>query len=285
MDNRTLFETKRWFLSALQPMCSMHEAEQLWRILLEDRFGIDRVTALSRPEFLLDADQSDFIKEAVCQLRRNKPIQYIIGAVPFMGMRLKVTESVLIPRPETEEMVRCVIESCSVPPQRVWDVGTGSGCIALALKKAFPFAEVLAFDISSCALEVARTNAESNRLEVGFIKEDILNAESDVFLQPVDLIVSNPPYVCRSERDEMQPNVLDWEPEQALFVSDTDPLVYYRTILRIARKRLTASGALWFEINEMMGKNMRRLCRESGFDRVEVCRDFREKDRFVVCRK
>ncbi len=283
MNKQTLFEVKRHFVTALQPNYSLRETEQLWRMLLEDRFGIDRVTALSQPEMLLDADQLFFVEDAENQLNKNRPIQYVLGVVRFLDLHLKVDESVLIPRPETGELVRRIVESVTVPPQRIWDIGAGSGCIGLALKKAFPDAEVYAFDVSSKALRLAQENAKRNNLKINFVECDILHPESEILLQPVDLVVSNPPYVCQSERADMQPNVLDWEPEQALFVPDDDPLLFYRTILRQSKPRLTPKGVVWFEINQAMGGAMKRLCADFGFDTVEVLCDFMEKERFLSC--
>ncbi len=285
MNRQTLFEVRRHFVAALQPVYSLREAEQLWRMLLEDHFGIDRVTALSEPEMLLEEEQLRLVEYAENQLNNNIPIQYVLGMARFMDLRLKVDGSVLIPRPETEEMVRHILESRCTPPRHIWDIGTGSGCIALALKKAFPNAEVYAFDISPKALMLARQNAEDNQLKINFIECDILQPQSDILSQPVDLVVSNPPYVCQSERADMLPNVLDWEPEQALFVPDNDPLLFYRAILRHAQSQLTIEGAVWFEINEAMGAAMKCLCADFGFAPVEVHRDFREKERFLSCGK
>ena len=166
-------------------------------------------------------------------------------------------------------------------PLRVWDIGTGSGCIAIALAKHFENAEVIAFDVSEEALQIAKENAESNGAKVTFVHDDVLNPTSAFFSQPVDLVVSNPPYVCDSERAAMDPNVLDWEPETALFVPDDDPLRFYRKILALAQSQLTHGGQVWFEINERMGEEMLSLCREMGFLEAEVMEDFAGKPRFV----
>ena len=163
---------------------------------------------------------------------------------------------------------------------RIWDIGTGSGCIAIALAKHFENAEVIAFDVSEEALQIAKENAESNGVKVTFVHDDVLNPTSEFFNQPVDLVVSNPPYVCDSERDAMEANVLDWEPENALFVPDDDPLLFYRQILHLAKKQLNPKGQVWFEINERMGEAMVRACREMGFSEAEILLDFAEKPRF-----
>ena len=164
---------------------------------------------------------------------------------------------------------------------RIWDIGTGSGCIAIALAKQFPNAEVIAFDVSEEALKIAKENAESNDVKVTFVQDDVLNPTSEFFNQPVDLVVSNPPYVCDSERASMEANVLDWEPENALFVPDNDPLLFYRQILRLAKNQMISNGQVWFEINERMGEEMLQLCHEMGFAEAEIILDYAEKPRFV----
>ena len=166
-------------------------------------------------------------------------------------------------------------------PFRIWDIGTGSGCIAIALAKQFTNADVIAFDVSEEALQIAKENAENNGVKVAFVNDDVLNPRSVFFTQPVDLVVSNPPYVCDSERASMEANVLDWEPEKALFVPDDDPLRFYRQILALAKRQLNPDGQIWFEINERMGKEMLSLCREMGFSGADILEDFAEKPRFV----
>ena len=166
-------------------------------------------------------------------------------------------------------------------PLRIWDIGTGSGCIAIALAKQFPNAEIIAFDVSEEALQIAKENAESNGVQVTFVQDDILKPTSDYFNQPVDLVVSNPPYVCDSERAAMEANVLDWEPKKALFVPDDDPLRFYWQILSLAKPHLNPGGQIWFEINEQMGERMLQLCHEMGFSEVNVMLDFAEKPRFI----
>ena len=163
---------------------------------------------------------------------------------------------------------------------RIWDIGTGSGCIAIALAKHFVNAEVIAFDVSEEALQIAKENAENNGVQMAFIQDDVLNPHSDYFNQPVDLIESNPPYVCDSERAAMEANVLDWEPEKALFVPDDDPLRFYRQILALAKIQLNPDGQVWFEINERMGEEMLSLCQEMGFSNAEVLEDFAGRLRF-----
>ena len=251
------------------------------RILLEDLFGIDWNQQLMNPNLRIDEFQYYQLGEAVKRLLSGEPVQYVTGMARFCDLLLKVSPSVLIPRPETEELVQRI--STSMPKEntmRVWDIGTGSGCIAIALAKQFSNAEVIAFDVSEEALQIAKENAESNGVIVTFVHDDVLNPTSDFFDQPVDLVVSNPPYVCDSERAAMEANVLDWEPEKALFVPDDDPLRFYRQILALAKNQLNPDGQVWLEINERMGQKMLSLCREIGFSNAEVLEDFAGKLRF-----
>ena len=291
-------KTKRHFTALLAEEFPQREAEQLMRILLEDLFGIDWNEQLMNPDLRIDELQYYQLGEAVKRILAGEPVQYVTGIARFNDLLLKVSPAVLIPRPETEELVQKICTS-SLPCHssegmcgskesmegvtkkfRIWDIGTGSGCIAIALAKHFPNAEVIAFDVSEEALLIARENAESNGAKVTFVQDDVLNPTSDFFSQPVDLVVSNPPYVCDSERAAMETNVLDWEPEKALFVPDDDPLRFYRQILALAKKQLNPEGQVWFEINERMGEEMVELCHEMGFSNAEVLADFAERPRF-----
>ncbi|MBR4469374.1 MAG: peptide chain release factor N(5)-glutamine methyltransferase [Bacteroidales bacterium] len=276
-----LQKTKRHFTTLLAEKFPQREAEQLMRILLEDLFGIDWNQQLMNPDLRIDEHQHYQLSEAVKRLLSGEPVQYVTGMARFCDLLLKVSPAVLIPRPETEELV-LRIDTClpKEKPIRIWDIGTGSGCIAIALAQHFPNAEVVAFDVSEEALQIARENAESNGAKVTFVQDDVLNPTSDYFTQPVDLVVSNPPYVCDSECAAMEANVLDWEPENALFVPDDDPLRFYRQVLALAKNQLNPDGQVWFEINERMGEEMVELCHEMGFSNAEVLADFAERPRF-----
>ena len=276
-----LQKTKRYFTEVLATTFSQREAEQLMRILLEDLFGIDWNQQLMNPEMRIDEHRHYQLSEAIQRLLSGEPVQYVTGMVRFCDLIFKVSPAVLIPRPETEELVQKI--GTSLPANkhmRIWDIGTGSGCIAIALAKHFVNAEVIAFDVSEEALQIAKENAENNGVQMAFIQDDVLNPHSDYFNQPVDLIVSNPPYVCDSERAAMEANVLDWEPEKALFVPDDDPLRFYRQILALAKTQLNPDGQVWFEINERMGEGMLSLCQEMGFSNAEVLEDFAGRLRF-----
>ena len=293
-----LTKTKRHFIDLLAEKFPHREVEQLMRILLEDLFGIDWNQQLMNPEMRIDERQHYQLSEAVKRLLSGEPVQYVTGMARFCDLLFKVSPAVLIPRPETEELVQ-KISTASLPCHsnvgmcesresmeggskkiRIWDIGTGSGCIAIALAKHFENAEVIAFDVSEKALQIAKENAESNGVKVAFVQDDVLNPHFNYFNQPVDLVVSNPPYVCDSERTTMEANVLDWEPESALFVPDDDPLRFYHKILELAKPQLNPDGQVWFEINERMGEKMLELCREMGFSNAEILLDFAEKPRF-----
>ncbi len=292
-------KTKRHFTALLAEKFPQREAEQLMRILLEDLFGIDWNQQLMNPDLRIDEHQHYQLGEAVKRLLAGEPVQYVTGMARFNDLLLKVLPAVLIPRPETEELVQMICNS-SLPCHsnegmcgskesmegvtkkfRIWDIGTGSGCIAIALAKQFLHAEVIAFDVSEEALQIAKENAESNGVNVTFVKDDVMDPTSEYLNQPVDLVVSNPPYVCDSERAAMETNVLDWEPETALFVPDDDPLRFYRQILALAKKQLNPDGQVWFEVNERMGEEMLSLCHKIGFSNAEVLEDFAGKPRFV----
>lgn len=276
-----LQKTKRHFTEALAERYPQREAEQLMRILLEDLFNIDLKRQLMEPDSRIDEWQYHQLEEAVKRLLSGEPVQYVTGMARFGDLILKVSPAVLIPRPETAELVLKIGTGLlAEKPLRIWDIGTGSGCIAIALAKHFVNAEVIAFDVSEAALQIAKENAESNGAKVTLVHDDVLNPQSDFFNQPVDLVVSNPPYVCDSERATMERNVLDWEPENALFVPDDDPLRFYHQILRMAKDQLNPNGQVWFEINGRMGEAMVSACHEMGFSQAEILEDFAGRPRF-----
>ena len=277
-----LQKTKRHFTALLAEKFPQREAEQLMRILLEDLFGIDWNQQLMNPDLRIDEHQHYQLSGSVKRLLSGEPVQYVTGLARFNDLLLKVSPAVLIPRPETEELVQKIGTSLLKEKNlRIWDIGTGSGCIAIALAKHSPKSDVIAFDVSEEALQIAKENAESNGAKVTFVHDNVMNPISDYFNQPVDMVVSNPPYVCDSERAAMEANVLDWEPETALFVPDDDPLRFYRQILAMAIKQLNPDGQVWFEINERMGEELLSLCHEIGFSNAEVLEDFAGKPRFI----
>ena len=270
-------------------LCSIYdkdEANAMILILLEHYFKIDRVKMALEPQLRLSESEMLTFHFAVKDLLKNKPIQYIIGETEFCDLKFKVNENVLIPRPETSELVMKIANRQQSMVNGQWstlDIGTGSGCIAISLAKLLPQNKVYALDISEKALEVAKENAVNNNVNVTFIHDDILSLKNKIDTK-FDIIVSNPPYVRELEKAEMRDNVLNWEPHNALFVSDNNPLIFYRTILGFAKTHLKEKGEVWFEINEYLGKEMKELCNEMGFSQVEVFNDFRGKERILLVR-
>jgi release factor glutamine methyltransferase len=260
------------------------EIDQMAAILFRHFTGWNRAEMVVRGEERAEDVLVEKISTAVEELKSFRPIQYIIGMTSFRDLELIVRPGVLIPRPETEELVGLVIaENSHLQLQEfsVLDIGTGSGCIAIALKKMFSYARVDALDISPEALGIAAGNAELNNTEVRFIELDILNEKASGTLPGYQLIVSNPPYVTGSERREMKANVTVYEPPEALFVPDDDPLLFYRAIGIFAIRHLVRPGNLYFEINERFGPEVKKMMLSLGFDRAEVIRDLSGKDRFV----
>ncbi len=281
-------DVERTFLDDLTPLYGAEEVRSFFLILCEAFLGWDKVAyLLHRGETM---NQSDLLRFhwALEDLKHYRPIQHIVGYTDFCGCRIKVNDKVLIPRPETEEMVyecvnalvrECVREDSSI---NILDLCTGSGCIAIALKKMLPESKVTAVDISPEALRIAQTNAEKNGAEVEFVLGDVLQGT----LLPIssdgwNLIVGNPPYITESERSSMSRNVLDFDPPLALFVDDNDPLLFYRHIVAFAQKHLSSNGLLAMEINERFGTETLQLLAENGFSGV-LHKDFRGKDRFVT---
>ena len=297
MSSNLVRDCRRHYASELEKIYGSDEANALIMILLKHYFGIDRVKMALEPELRLSESELLTLHFAVKELLKNKPIQYVIGETEFCGMRFFVEEGVLIPRPETEELVRVIVNHKGVTRlgdshlarndnRLLIDIGTGSGCIAISLAKLLKDSVVTAVDVSEKALEIAKKNAEANGVDVWFVLDDILNPKnSELTDNQYDIIISNPPYVCESEKKEMRANVLDYEPSSALFVSDNDPLIFYRKILEFAQKTLKPNGQIWFEINEKFGIEMQNLCLDKGFKNVEIIKDFRGKDRILkICR-
>ena len=273
-----------------EQLCSVYdndEATAMILILLEHYFKITRVKMALEPDMRLSESEMLTFHFAVKDLLKNKPIQYIIGETEFCDLKFKVNENVLIPRPETSELVYKIVERQKTKDKRqlsILDIGTGSGCIAISLAKNIPGSKVHALDISEKALEVAKENAINNNVDVTFINDDILSLKNNIETK-FDIIVSNPPYVRELEKAEMRDNVLKWEPHNALFVSDNDPLIFYRNILEFAKTHLNENGEIWFEINEYLGKEMTDLCKEYGFSDIQIFEDFRGKERVVKVNK
>ena len=272
-----------------EQLCSIYdrdEANAMILILFEHYFNISRVKMALEPELRLSESEMLTFHFAVKDLLKSKPLQYIIGETEFCDLKFKVNESTLIPRPETSELIMKIVESQkpkAKSQKSILDIGTGSGCIAISLAKHIADSKVYALDISEKALEIAKENAANNNIEVTFIHDDILSLRNNIDAK-FDIIVSNPPYVRELEKAEMRDNVLNWEPHTALFVSDNDPLIFYRNILEFAKTHLNEKGEVWFEINEYLGKEMTELCKTMGFSDVEIHKDFRGKERVILAR-
>ena len=275
-------KTYRQIVCDLRQQYPEGEAQALARWLCEECFGLSQTDILLDKDNDLSADSIAKSKEIVQRLLRHEPIQYILGYTTFCGHRFHTAPGALIPRPETEQLVNLILESNKSQRPHILDIGTGTGCIALSLALGLPEASVTAWDVSDEALVVARHNTELfPDAKVVFEKTDILSPANDD--RRWDIIVSNPPYVRRCESTEMDSNVLDYEPHLALFVSDDDPLVFYRAIAGYASKHLQKDGQLWFEINQYLGKETAHLIEEYGFMDVRILKDGFGHDRFIKC--
>jgi release factor glutamine methyltransferase len=280
---------KTHFFTELQTIQEDAEIESFFFILTEFLHNLKRIDVSLHPDF--EVSESDFEKwnTIISELKTEKPIQYITGEAWFYGLRFEVNENTLIPRPETEELVEWIVDGLKLKGkgQRVLDIGTGSGCIPIALKKEIPSAQVSAIDISEKALEMARKNALNNQVEVNFIQQDILQSSNLQISKSsnllFDVIVSNPPYVRNLEKHEIKKNVLDYEPHLALFVDDSDALLFYRKIAQLALKSLTPNGKLFFEINQYLAKETFELVEQLGFKNIELRKDFIGNDRMICC--
>lgn len=253
------------------------EARQIAEMVVLECGKISRNELLVEPNKELEINDIDRIISELCAWR---PVQYVIGRAEFDGLEFEVTEGVLIPRPETEELVEW-IASESAPDARVLDVGTGSGCIAISLSRRLKSSRVWALDISEKALGIARRNGQRYAPEVEFIEGDALADFSSLVSEKLDVVVSNPPYIPRSDVSGMRRNVTDYEPDNALFVEDSDPLIFYRSIARTARKMLKSGGKLYFEIYELYAAQMRSMLEAEGYADITIREDFRGKERMV----
>ena len=246
-------------------------------LLLEDKFGLTKVEVMTGKE--IEPVKLDYFKDIIQRINRHEPIQYVLGKAEFYGRGFAVDGSVLIPRPETELLIRAVLKEKKFSPT-ILDIGTGSGCIAITLAVEIPSSEVYAIDISEEALTVAQQNAENLKAKVNFSKFDILANEK--LEHRFDIIVSNPPYIAESEKKEMNSNVLDFEPPLALFVTDKDPLVFYKAIARRGKSLLKPGGKIFVEINERFGNELKQHFRNEGYSNVFIEKDINNKDRILM---
>ncbi len=278
------------FIVSLSSIYDEDEAQAIFLIALEHVLNYRRADYLLKKEEVISTEHLNKLKSILTTLKTGKPIQYITGETVFYGLPFKVNSSVLIPRPETEELVDWIISVCnsqvtvnSSKPLTLIDIGTGSGCIAIALKKNLPNANVSAIDIASDSLATAQQNAELNGVEVAFIEQDILQTPTAKPETQYYIIVSNPPYVTEDEKSSMHENVIANEPHRALFVSNHNPLLFYDAIADFALNNLTKSGLLFFEINENLGQQTIDLLTNKGFINIFLRKDMQGKDRMICC--
>ena len=293
-------EAENWIRQQLILMYDEREATSLASMVMENVTGLTRIDRLTKKDEPLVVQQLHHLTKVVQRLGQHEPIQYVLGECFFHGLKLYVNNHVLIPRPETEELVEWIIndvktsgknvfqrkegEADETTQLKVLDVGTGSGCIALALKKAMPKAEVWGCDVSDEALNVARRNGAQLDIRVDFQGINFLDESQQRSLPTVDIIVSNPPYVPEKDKATMRPNVLAHEPHTALFVPDDDALIFYKTLALFGHKRLYENGCIYIEISENAAKETVRIFKEAGYNNVEIKKDMQGKDRMVKAR-
>ncbi len=280
-------EYRSYFIQELTPIFDEGEAESFFYLILENKQQLKRIDLALQHDLTFSEDEIKIWNAILEQLKNEIPVQYLLGKTSFYGLDFEVNTNVLIPRPETEELVDWIIKSNQVDQNskglKILDIGTGSGCIAISLANYIPNAKVFAIDVSESALDTAKKNAESNKVEVTFTNKNIL--ETVDLEQQYDIIVSNPPYVRNLEKEEIKKNVLNNEPHLALFVEDNDALIFYRKIAELAQKNLSEKGQLFFEINQYLGQEMINLLEEMNFKNVELRKDIYGNDRMIRSEK
>ena len=285
----TLLEFKTKLHSELEQIYPKNEIDTFYKLLIAHQLNYSSVDSALNLQKVIPSEKLDFLFDAVDELANEKPIQYIIGETEFYGLSFKVNEDTLIPRPETEELVHWILKEIETSNKksnlRILDIGTGSGCIAITLAKHIPNVDVYAIDVSKNALEMATINAQSNDVAIDFIHANILKTSnlseliSNTF--HFDIIVSNPPYVRNLEKEEMQANVLQYEPHQALFVKDTNPLLFYDKIAELSVSSLSENGFLFFEINQYLHKETVQLLKEKKYTSIDLKKDLFDNFRMI----
>lgn len=271
-------EITRQIRNELSDSYTANEITAITRILATELLGFKEYIFFLKEDITLTKEQEDLLTTTLNELKKHKPIQYILGYEQFCGLWFKVNDSVLIPRPETNELVSWITDNCN-GNERILDIGTGSGCIAISLAHKMPKSKITAWDISTKALEVAIENSKKNNVDIHFEQCDILSYKPGK--KTFEIIVSNPPYIKECEKAEMESNVLDWEPSIALFVPDSNPLLFYRAIAEKALEMLTPDGCLYFEINRAHGTDICNMLAELGYRNIEMRKDFADNDRMV----
>ncbi|WGF92591.1 peptide chain release factor N(5)-glutamine methyltransferase [Aequorivita marisscotiae] len=277
-------ELKNHFKNSISELYPAEEVLSFFNILSEEYLKLSRLEIALNPQRKISENAVEKFQQAILRLKNHEPIQYIVGETEFFGLPFIVNRHTLIPRPETEELVAWILNEASMlkrGAKMYLDIGTGTGCIAISLAKNLLDSQVSALDISEEALIVARKNAERNKVTIDFFQRDILTTEA--LPKQYDVIVSNPPYVRELEKKQMQENVLKYEPERALYVSDADPLLFYKAIVKLAKNYLKPNGKLFFEINEYLSEELSELLLTEGAKNIKVKKDIFGKDRMIKC--
>jgi release factor glutamine methyltransferase len=277
---QTLKDIRNYLNHELREIYPEQEIIAITNLIIKTELGIDRLHMLIDSGMHISVNDAKRINQICEELKTGKPVQYVLGVTSFYNCTIRVNDKTLIPRPETEELVDLIISENTGFNGRLIDFGTGSGCIAIAIKNALKDAVVTGIEISGEALEIASSNALLNNTNVSFVRGDIFHFDTGS-LPPSDIIVSNPPYVTESEKKQMNSNVIDFEPHKALFVSDEDPLVFYRAILDISVEIMKPGGKVYFEINEKKGIEISRMMEAKGYTEVMIVNDINSKNRFV----
>jgi release factor glutamine methyltransferase len=278
---KTVKDAFEIFKQELVNLYDSYEANAITALAISDLTKLSKAKLKAFPETIFTEEQSARLSEILEKLKTGQPVQYILGHTEFYGLPFVVNSSVLIPRPETEELVSWIIDSNNNESLKILDIGTGSGCIAIALKSQLRNAEVNAIDVSEGALNTARRNAKINNTDINFIHADILSPARLNFNPKLNVIVSNPPYVTLTDKAQMHSNVTDFEPHTALFVPEDDPLIFYKAIADFALQNLKPDGLLFFEINESLGKETMEMLGDKSFENIELKQDIRGKDRMI----
>lgn len=281
-DADLLIDFYKLFREKLKNIYPVKEAEQIFFIIAEGMLGFSKTKALTE-HIKLNDKQKNILFSSLDKLARGLPVQYITRQTEFYGCKIHLNNNVLIPRPETEELVSLFISENKLNKPDILDAGTGSGCIAIAVKKNIAGANLYATDISIKALNIARKNAKANGVNANFKKMDLSDRKKwNIFKMKFDYIISNPPYVTESEKKQMRINVLDHEPHQALFVPDDNPFLFYKLLAEFGKTILNDHGKMYLEINENSGHPLLRLFRSFGFDNCRLVKDINGKGRFIV---
>lgn len=288
---------------ALESLYPQKEARSIVLMLCEEVLGTENYTHIVEPEFKIDDKKLPELEAAMDRLKKMEPVQYVLGHTEFYGRTFKVDPAVLIPRPETELLCRDAIKlgmrvfrmrspyGKNAEPVRILDLCTGSGCIAWTMALSIPGSRVTAVDISDAALEVAAGQDFASELKSRetfkpeFIKADVLDSEQEIELGPFDMVLSNPPYIMESEKEDMRRNVLEYEPESALFVPDDDPLLFYRAIARWSQRFMSPDGVGLSEVNESLARQTETVFKAAGYAHTEIVRDLSDKNRYIIYHK